>query len=205
MKGKRKEFIELLHRYGVDFDKILETEGFDGMSVLDLVSEYPAVLSLYLQKNTSLAREKKSDWIQIRDIYYLEQEFYFDVLAKENGGMDFVKNGVKLKICEELVLLLKDYEFKLLSKLSILKKLYNTLFSEGILKSDLGEEFRVDCSNEFACRKENSSNTRTRESVSTGDSDGASVHGSGDILETHEVKGFNYAMFLKLSRTPREQ
>lgn len=143
-EDKRKKFAELLQRYGTDFDRIAETRELGTMTIREMASVYPEVLELYLEMNTALS-EGDNEWSQIREVYYLGKEFYFDVLVPGPGGMDLLKHVEKLKAGKDLILLLKDYEFKLLSKLSILRRLYKTLISGGFLKdgSDISKAAEI--------------------------------------------------------------
>lgn len=132
----KKRFIELLTIYGSDFDAIASTNELDGMTSEMLHSKYPEILDTYFLKNT-LLNQDEINWLQIKEIYYMNERFYFDVLVRELCGSHVIKNGRDLEIGKELVLLLKDYEFKLLSKLSILDRLYRSLHKDGMLSEDL--------------------------------------------------------------------
>ncbi|ADM11656.1 uncharacterized protein Eint_060480 [Encephalitozoon intestinalis ATCC 50506] len=135
--GMKKRFIELLSFYGSDFDAIADTNELDGMTSEMLYSKYPEILDSYFLKN-SPQNQEEINWLQIKEIYYMNGRFYFDVLMGELGGSHVIKNGRDLEVGKELVMLLKDYEFKLLSKLSILDRLYRDLYKNGMLSEDLG-------------------------------------------------------------------
>ncbi|AFN83144.1 hypothetical protein EROM_060500 [Encephalitozoon romaleae SJ-2008] len=150
----KKRFIELLSIYGSDFDAIASTNELDGMTSEMLYSKYPEILDTYFLKNTQLNQDE-INWLQIKEIYYMNERFYFDVLIGELCGSHVIKNGRDLEIGKELVLLLKDYEFKLLSKLSILDKLYKSLHKDGMLSEDLSR--RISTSSSKSMEKKNKS------------------------------------------------
>lgn len=138
-KNEKKKFVEALHQYGIDFERIVDTKKLGDTTIDQMRSEYPEVLESYLQTNTALS-EKETDWIQIKELYYFKQKFYFDVLVEGPDKTSLSRTGEELKAGKELVLLLKDYEFSLLSKLSILHRLYEVLFSDGFLKKNPGNK-----------------------------------------------------------------
>ncbi|CAD25416.1 hypothetical protein [Encephalitozoon cuniculi GB-M1] len=151
-ESMRKKFIELLNIYGSDFDMIANTDELGGMTSEVLCSKYPEILDTYFSMNTELNQEE-IDWLQIKEIYYMNERFYFDVLVGELGGSHVIKNGRDLEVGKELVLLLKDYEFMLLSKLSILDRLYKSLYRDGMLSEDLSRRICIPKSSEERSRR----------------------------------------------------
>ncbi|AFM98424.1 hypothetical protein EHEL_060510 [Encephalitozoon hellem ATCC 50504] len=149
----KKRFIELLSIYGSDFDAIASTSELDGMTSEMLYSRYPEILDTYFLKNTPLNQDE-INWLQIKEIYYMNERFYFDVLVGELCGSHVIKNGRDLEVGKELVLLLKDYEFKLLSKLSILDRLYKNLYRDGMLSEDLSRKISISSSKAMKRRSE---------------------------------------------------
>lgn len=124
----------MLGLYGTDFRRMVGAEGLEDSTLDEFRHMYLDVLDMCYAKNT-VCNQKKMDWLQIRDVYELENRYCFDVLVAGNGmnvcRRDFEQGG-------ELGMLLKDYEFRLLEKLSIVRKIYKKMHDQGLTCDDLG-------------------------------------------------------------------
>jgi hypothetical protein len=136
-RKNREAFREVLNVLGTDFEEIKQRRVLRGCGIKEMLQAYPEVLASYSKCN---AREDAgdSDWLQIKEIYWHDGEYYFDVLARGLGGIEYVKSTQLMKSSRQLVLLLKDYEFKLLGMLSMLKRIYKKLHVSGEFNCDLG-------------------------------------------------------------------
>ncbi|KAM0671630.1 hypothetical protein CWI42_060570 [Ordospora colligata] len=131
--NKSQVFAQMLGIYGTDFRRMIEAEGLEDATIDELRDMYLDVIDMCYAKNTA-SNNKKIDWIQIKNVHELGNKYCFDVLV--TGSVNNVCRR-DFEEGEELGMLLKDYEFRLLEKLSIIRKVYKKMHDQGLTFEDL--------------------------------------------------------------------
>jgi hypothetical protein len=121
---KLKQFLELLYKYGTNFDLIRTSKEYSKYSDHELAELYKK--AIYGFGRSCVNKGGSVNIQQIKDIYSEEGEILMDVLMGTGTTNLRRKNGYALKDYKsKSYMLLKDYEFMLREKLSLLTALYS--------------------------------------------------------------------------------
>lgn len=116
---------EMIKKKGSDFHDILKDPRFKRYTLSDLEDAYVCIMDhiRFICPESGGCKDIK----QIKDVYRVNGDVFFDVFVEDASGEKGVKNGVFLNdYRSKFFTLVKDYKFFLKGKLNMIREIENT-------------------------------------------------------------------------------
>lgn len=129
-KEHLKQFYGEIIKKGSDFVSIRKSDIFGVYTLEELEGAYVELMSHI--KGLHPKEDMNTEIKQIKDVYRIDGDIYFDVLAEDGRSADVVKKEVYFNdIGSKIYTLMQDYKFFLLGKINMISELEEAFETEN--------------------------------------------------------------------------